>query len=180
MENTMRDLQDVVAEHIYQTMHGREINDSRLGPVLVPHMLGITPIGKTHDEDNERDTILDPEHEFWQTYIEDVDTRALAMSKIITAIKLLKDHDTLNITYPDGVDGDIMYVEVEPPNEDIMPPAFADPQPPVVPAECVNCGQMATARVRLVPRMNGYNARYSVYCSACDTTGMYSVALTRE
>jgi len=176
----MRDLQDVVAEHIYQTMHGREINDARLGPVLVPHMLGITPIGKEHNEENETGTILDPDHEFWQAYIEDIDSHKMALAKIITAIKLLKDHDKLNITYPDGEDGDIMYIEVEPPNEDIMPPAFAEPQPPVIPAECVNCGQTATARVRLVPSMSGYNARYSVYCSACETTGVYSAPLTRE
>lgn len=112
MTNKMYDLRRRVAQCMYDAMNGREI-DVMDGPTPhLPHMLGITPIGEIHDPKDEEGTILDPSEAFWNEYTEDVETRRAVSKKIETAIRSLQKDGYVDITYPYGEEGDIIYVEI--------------------------------------------------------------------
>ncbi len=179
MIHTMIDLQDVVADHMYEAVHGREINTEKFGPVLVPHMLGITPIGVTHSEEEEHDTLLDANHPFWERYDEDIETNAEAQMKIITAIKILKENDRVSITYPDGRDGDTMYIEIEPTT---TPDTDTHTAPRAAPAttRCAVCGAQVDAVTSIEEDSGCYFLQMCVDCEHCGTGSQHSLPFVRD
>jgi len=112
MTNTMEDLRRACAERLRDTIHGREF-DVMVEDVQVPHMIGITEVGEVHDEASEDGTLLDPSHNFWTTFHEDISTREEALSKIKSAIYTLRGDGILRITYPYGINAEIIYCEVD-------------------------------------------------------------------
>lgn len=179
MTHTMIDLQDVVADHMYDAVHGREINTEKFGPVLVPHMLGITPIGVSHSEEKEHGTLLDANHQFWDRYDEDIETNAEAQIKIITAIKILKENDRVSITYPDGRDGDTMYIEIEPTiaTDDDTPTA---PRAAPATTRCAACGAQIDAVTSIDEDAGHYFLRMRVECEYCGTSAHHSIPFVRD
>lgn len=134
----------------------------------LPHMLGITPLGKVHDPDNERMTLLDSGHPFWKEYEESVRTRNRVTEKVETAIRSLKEDGSFRLTYPYGEEADIIYVEVD----------KLTPQTRNMKTTCKECGEPITAQPDLQHvHPSQYCLAISLDCEACDFDAVYEQTL---
>lgn len=158
MVNTMENLREEVASRLRNSMHGREIDMMESVKPRVPHMLGITPLGKIHDPKNEEMTLMDTKHPFWQEYEEDIRTKNQAMEKIETAIRSLKEDDIFRMTYPYGEEAEVIYVECEK-----LQATGNDMK-----TTCAECGAILTAQPDLVENSGYYHLRFSLDCDKCD------------
>lgn len=163
-ENTMLDLKEEVQTRLRNALHGREI-DERANDVRLPHMLGITPIGKVHDPKNEDMTLLDPEHPFWSSYHEDVSTANEVVEKVETAVRLLKEDGAFRITYPYGEDADISYTEVD----DVR-------QKSSYTVLCDSCDGIASASLDIEHR-GSYTIVVDIFCEDCGNISTHTVRL---
>lgn len=166
--NTMEDLRREVASRLRNALHGRQI-DLMKTSVELPHMLGITPIGKEHDPRNEEMTIIDPKHPFWNDYESTVDTERKAIDEVTDAIRSLRKDGTFKKTYPHGEEADIVYVEVD----------TLDPDANEMETECQECGASVDADVSLEPMGDSYSFYVAVDCSSCGFSGAYKRPLIR-
>lgn len=166
----MADLREEVAIRLRNSLHGREI-DTMENTVEIPHMLGITPLGKIHDPNNEELTLLDPKHEFWQQYYEEVNTKHVVHKKIETAVRSLREDGTFTMTHPYGEEADITYVEVE----------RLDRQPEqAMTTECLDCGERIDARLSVNLAGKTYLTNVDIDCPHCDFSNTYSRQLIRR
>jgi len=169
MVNTMADLRREVAVRLRNSLHGREIDMMESVKPTLPHMLGITPVGKEHDPDNEEMTLLDTRHEFWQDYVEEVLSERTAKEKIETAVRSLKEEGTFRMTYPYGEEAEVVYVEVD----DVV----SEETP--LSADCAECGSVTTAVPRLTNKGSTYALRVSVSCDECGFSATYDANMVR-
>jgi len=169
MVNTMADLREEVASRLRNSMHGREIDMMETVKPRVPHMLGVTPLGKIHDPDNEEMTLLDTKHPFWQEYEEDIRTKNQVMEKIETAIRSLKEDDIFRMNYPYGEEAEVIYVEVEK-----LQATSNDMK-----TTCAECGTILTAQPDLVQTNGYYHLRFSLDCDKCDFSRLLEQKLQR-
>lgn len=170
MVNTMADLRQEIATRLRNSLHGREIDTMDTVTPRVPHMLGVTPLGKVHDPNNEEMTLMDTQHPFWQEYEEDIRTKNKLMEKIETAIRSLKEDNIFKITYPYGEEADIMYCEVEKlssTNNDIK-------------TTCKECGALLTTQPDLVENDGYYHLSFSIDCPECEFAASLKRKLIRE
>lgn len=121
----------------------------------LPHMLGIVPIGAISTPEAEEGTILDPSHEFWNDYYEDINTENGVKREIADAIQSLKDDGLLEIRSPYGEDAGIMYVEV-----DTMASKTGDME-----AKCIECGGTLSGHPELVRESGDYSFLVTVECN---------------
>lgn len=170
MVNTMADLREEVASRLRNSMHGREIDMMETVKPRVPHMLGITPLGKVHDPKNEEMTLLDTKHPFWQDYEEDVRTKNQVMEKIETAIRSLKEDNIFRMNYPYGEEAEVIYVEVEK-----LQPTANDMK-----TSCKECGTILTAQPNLTQDRGHYYLKFSIDCPDCEFAGVYEQNLHRK
>lgn len=169
MVNTMADLREEVASRLRNSLHGREIDMMETVKPRVPHMLGITPLGKIHDPENETMTLMDTRHPFWQEYEEDIETNNQVMEKIQTAIRSLKEDNIFRMTYPYGEEAEVIYVEVE----KIQPSSNS------MKTTCAECGAILSAQPDLIQSDGYYNLRVSVDCDKCDFSRVLEQNLQR-
>lgn len=113
--NTMKDLKKIVHLQMYQAIDGRTVDQYINGKVELPHMLGVAQIGDTWTYEDYEDTILDPSHEFWDDYIDDVNTIGAAEEAVEMAIRILHQSGDFNVYFPKGEEAGIVYAEVEKP-----------------------------------------------------------------
>lgn len=165
--NTLEDLREYVRKRLQDTLHGMEI-DTFKNDVRIPHMLGITDVGDSHDPDVEDGTILDPSHTFWDDWHSDITSRYQAVEKVMAAIETLKEDDILSLTYPYGEEAEILYVEVSDTSSETT-----------VPTECVNCGSSVSATVGATPtRM--YLLTLEVSCDECGHSAVYETSMVKR
>lgn len=165
--NRMDDLRREVASRLRNSLHGREI-DMMENRIELPHMLGITPIGKIHDPHNEEMTILDTKHPFWQEYHETVNTKSAVTEKVETAIRSLKKDDIFRMTYPFGEEAEVVYVEV-----DKMGIEQEDT------TTCMECDAEIVYNLDLVNNGSSYFFEVELDCPECDFTGKFERGMTR-
>jgi len=150
-------------------LHGREI-DMMKTVVEVPHMLGITPIGKLHDPLNEEMTLLDPKHQFWKGYESDVRTKNAVMDKIQTAIRSLRKDGTLRKTYPYGEEAEIVYIEVD----------RLDSNKKKSVTQCKQCGKEISYGLDLVNSGELYFIETQLDCPSCDFSQSFKRSMRRQ
>ena len=168
--NTMADLRREVASRLRNSLHGREI-DMMEHTVEIPHMLGVTPIGKIHDPQNEKLTLLDPQHQFWKNYDDDIRTKRAATEEIETAIRSLKKDGILRKTYPYGEEAEVVYVEVD---------KLADTEDRGR-IECLNCEALVPYSLSLELKKEGtYAVQTTIDCNECDFSRSYGRSLVRQ
>lgn len=158
MVNTMADLREEVASRLRNSMHGREIDMMESVKPRVPHMLGITPLGKIHDPQNEEMTLMDTRHPFWQEYEEDISTKNQVMEKIETAIRSLKEDNIFRMNYPYGEEAEVIYIEVD----------KLQQMDSTMKTTCAECGAILTAQPNLVEDGDYYTLTFSLDCDVCD------------
>lgn len=173
--NTMADLREECAIRMRKALHGREI-DTLENPVHTPHMLDITPIGAIHTHKVEEGTIMDPEHQFWQDFEEEVRTRGKARRKIESAIRSLRKDDIFRMTYPYGEEADIVYCEVD---------EMGNRGSTLLPTECHECGESIEVPLELdynegFDGRGNYSLKVRVDCPHCDFTRYMRSNLTRQ
>jgi hypothetical protein len=169
MVNTMADLREEVASRLRNSLHGREIDMMESVKPRLPHMLGITPLGKSHDPNNEQMTLLDTQHPFWHEYEEDIRTQNQVTEKLETAIRSLREDNIFNITHPYGEEAEIMYCEVEK-----LQPSASDMK-----TSCKDCGSLLTTQPNLDEESGHYYLKFSMDCPDCEFSGTYKEHLTR-
>jgi hypothetical protein len=170
MVNTMEDLRHEVASRLRNSLHGREIDMMEGVKPRLPHMLGITPLGKVHDPKNEEMTILDTSHPFWTDYEDDVRTKNKLMEKVQTAIRSLKEDDIFRMTHPYGEEADVIYVEVD----------KVQPTDNSMKTSCKECGTTLSADPLLNEGRGTYHLSFSLDCPECDFSGIYEQSLVRK
>ena len=159
-----KDLKEVVKKRLQQSVDGEEVDTLRQ-EVTIPHLLGITPLGGAHDRSNEEDTLLDPNHSFWEKYDENVSSRRDAFSHIDRALRLLKEDDTLEIMYPYGEEADIVYMEINGAQE----------------TECVECGSSETYTNTWFEVAGRHYAQVlEVNCQECGFSGQFERVYSRR
>lgn len=146
MTNTMADLRQECAARLREALHGREI-DTLENDIEIPHMLGIAPIGTIPTDKVEEGTLLDPAHEFWTDYEEEVRTSGKAHRKVESAIRSLRKDDIFRMTYPYGEEADIVYCEVD---------EMAESGDALLTTECASCEETVEAPLSL-ELSNGYS-----------------------
>jgi len=167
MVNTMEDLREEVASRLRNSLHGREIDMMETVRPRIPHMLGVTPLGKVHDPKNEEMTLLDPQHPFWQSYEDDVRTKNQLSSKVQTAIRSLKEDGVFRMNYPYGEEAEVVYVEVD----KLHPTANA------MNTSCKECGATVMTQPNLEEELGRYHLKFTIDCPECDFTSSYSQPL---
>lgn len=157
-------LNEYVRQRLHETLNGREI-DMFHETCEVPHMIGVTPIGEPHSRSKEDETILDPDHSFWEKHSENALTRREIAHKIERSIRILREKDVLELYYPYGEEADIVYVEV-------------DGSPSI---ECLDCGSRETySDQRTIPSGDAYELVIEVDCLDCEFSGEYGRRLSRR
>lgn len=151
----MADLRREVSRRLRDTLHGREIDTIEYGTPEMEHMLGVVPLGAISTEKVEKGTILDPEHDFWQAYYEDINTENAVRTEIETAMKSLKEDDIFRVTTPYGDDAGILYVEVG-----------STEQNDIV-TTCVECGASIETKPEIVLERDRYVIQFDIDCSSC-------------
>lgn len=158
MPNTMADLRREVARRLRDTLHGREIDTMEKGTPEIEHMLGVVTLGAISTPQSENGTILDPSHEFWQSYYEDVNTENGIRREIETAMQSLKEDGVFRVTTPYGEDAGILYVEV----------GEMDDKPNRMITTCAECGERIPTEPELKMSYGRYRLVFDLQCSECD------------
>lgn len=173
MSNTMSDLREVVSSRMRNTLHGREIDMISPPTPRIPHMIGVTPLGKEHDVRNVDGTLLDPQFDFWESYEPSVETKREVKKEIETAIRSLDKSGELRMEYPYGEDAGIVYIEVD--NMRKNNRTLFDGE-----TVCADCGSKTTAQPTLVQTNNSYNISVSVECEECKFSAVFETPLVRK
>lgn len=170
MTHTMADLRREVAKRLRETLHGREIDTMERGMPELEHMLGIVTIGAISTPEAEKGSLLDPEHEFWSGYYEDVNTKNGVRGEIESAMHSLKDDNILRISTPYGEEAGIMYVEVgdieETPNRMVT--------------VCTECGESIPTEPELKHSYGMYSLSFSLDCPECDFSEVLGMNLNKQ
>lgn len=169
MVNTMADLRQEVAVRMRHSLHGREIDMMENVKPTLPHMLGVTPIGKIHDPNNEEFTILDSRHRIWQDYVDDVSTQREVTEKIETAVRSLKEDGTFRMTYPYGEEAEVVYIEVD---------RLAQEGARLM-SSCAECGAKTSAVPQLELKGSAYVLGLEISCESCGFSGVYESMMVR-
>jgi hypothetical protein len=159
-ENTMSDLRREVASRLRETLHGREIDTMEKGMPEIEHMLGVVTIGAISTDKAENGTILDPDHDFWNSYHKDVDTKNAVEENIWTAMKSLFEDDVFRVTTPYGEDAGILYVEVDEISEDKNTQAMV--------TTCAECGASIQTEPELKMDYGQYRMVFDLDCRECE------------
>ena len=168
--NTMEDLRREVARRMKRTLDGREIDVIEQGVrPRIPHMIGVTPVGRVHDPNNEEDTLMDHNHEFWQSYAENITTKSQVDRKIQTAIESLSEDNLLRISWPQGREAEIMYVEVDIPNRSSKN----------LQTTCPECDSLIQTGLNLLQNNDQYNLNLLVDCDNCEYSTKVGRALEK-
>ncbi len=174
----MRDLCDSVGNRMHIALDGREIDMGQNVKPSLPHMLGITAIGRVHDPTKEEGTLLDPSIEFWQEYNNGrdeqdiVETKRQVREKIETAIRLLQEENVVNMKMPYGENSDLVYVSVD----DEMKKSHS----PKRDTECIECGSRAHCVESIeTDERSGYKEVITVVCTDCEFEQAYELNLTQ-
>lgn len=173
--NTMADLRRECARRLRQSLHGREI-DTLENNVETEHMLGIVPIGAISTPQVTAGTILDPKHEFWENFEEDVTTENGVKRRIESAIRSLRKDNVFRMTYPYGEEADIIYCEV-----DRLDSAGDNS----LPTHCAECGKVIDAEFAL-DCSTGYGDKpaylfvFTINCPYCDFSQKLETNLERQ
>lgn len=171
----MADLRRECAARLRETIHGREI-DMMENTVQLPHMLGITTIGTIHTHDAEKGSLLDPKHEFWQDFEEEITTGGQARRKVESAVRSLRADDIFRMTYPYGRDAEIVYCEVD---------SMEQSGETLLTTQCGECGETIDVPLSLDydAGYDGERAFYSlsvdIDCPHCDFRSVREVPLRR-
>lgn len=174
MKNT-KDLREKVTPLLREALHGRTVDMMQSVEPELPHMLGYTEIGVTHDLSSEAGTLLDPSHAFWDDYYRDVETGEDAREEVITAVESLRADGTFQLSYPYGEEGGIAYIEVLDPKESRVQGSKETYKLP-----CENCDQTLRTSPSLVLYSSYCKLKVSVDCGECGFTGTYSRKLVKE
>lgn len=169
----MQDLREEVATRMRAAMHGREI-DYYGKEATYPQMLGIVEFGEKSSSKKEEGTLLDPEHEFWEEWHEDLVTGYSVKQHIQTAIRSLKDDGIFRVSYPydsEGREADTAYVEVD----EIGHNALLDTTVP-----CEDCGSLTQAQCTITYDDERYRLRMVIDCDDCEQSGVYSIGFSRR
>jgi hypothetical protein len=170
--NTMDDLHREVQKRLHESLDGKEI-DMEEGPLpRVPHMLGITSLGAIHTRHAEKGTLLDPRHQFWDEYEEDVNAPSEVERKIETAIRSLKADGLFSITYPHGEDSDLVYCEAE--------PIEREEPSTTLQTTCPKCDTELYPSPLLDLHTHSGHIKVSVDCGECDFAADYETTLERQ
>lgn len=169
MVNTMGDLRQEVASRLRNTLDGKEIDMMENVTPRLPHMIGVTPLGKVHDPNNEEMTLMDTQHQFWEEYEEDIRTKNQVTEKLETAVRSLREDDIFTITHPYGEEAEIIYCEVDKESADNN-----------MQTSCKECGAPVTAQPNLTEDTGHYYLTFSIDCSKCDFSGLYQQNLQRR
>ncbi len=157
MTNTMKDLRREVATRLQDTLDGREIDTMEKGQLEIEHMLGIVTIGAISTPKCESGTLLDPDHEFWQSYEHNINTRNAVEEKIITAMESLQDDGMFRVSSPYGDDAGILYVEVD----------TIDETDDKLTTECAECGEKIHTELNLQMYYGTYRIVFDLDCTDC-------------
>lgn len=167
--NTMADLRKEIASRLRETLHGREIDTLHGRTPELPEMIGVVSVGQSSTSADERGTILDSRHEFWQNYYKDINTRRQVTDEIQTAIHSLRDDGTFEMTEPYGEDAGILYTEVSAVGENSVSMS----------TECANCGGYISTTPTLEQKGGHYFHQYSLDCSECEFSRTLETRLNR-
>lgn len=167
--NTMEDLRREVASLMRETIHGREI-DTLENTVEIPHMIGVTPIEEPHASKNNRGTILDPSHEFWDEWHDDFVTESTTSQKVESAIRSLAEDKIFENTYPYGESADIIIPKI-----DRVEKMKVD-----VSTRCLECGEEIIPSLSIEDSSSTYELEFSVSCADCGNGGIYSTNFIRK
>jgi hypothetical protein len=169
-ERTMEELREYTGRRLRDAIHGREIDMMKPVRPHLPHMLGLCDIGEVVAPRVIDGSILDSRHEFWDDYYKEVNTRNKAKSEVISAIESLKADGLFRMSYPYGEDGEIIYVEVDDPDQY----SIRCRQNNSITTHCKECNHTLRTSPDLVLYNNYYHLRFSVACDNCGFTGNYS------
>lgn len=154
----MADLRREVAKRLRDTLHGREIDTMEKGTPELPHMLGIVTLGAITTDKAEKGTLLDPDHEFWQSYYQNVNTKNAARREIQSAMQSLKEDNIFRVSAPYGDEAGIMYVEV----------GDIDAKPNRMMTVCTECGASIPTEPELKHSYGRYRLEFELDCPDCD------------
>lgn len=155
---------EYVRQLLKETLDGREI-DMMHHEIETPHMIGVSPIGSSHSRSNEHDTILDPQHSFWEKASQNPSSRREIREKVERSIRILKEKDVFRVLYPYGEEAEVVYTEVD--------------GPPGV--ECAECGSTETySRDRIECIGESYAYVFRIDCLSCDYDGVFERPLSRR
>jgi hypothetical protein len=116
--NTEQDLRRSVARHLKDALGGKEVDTDEIIPMpRIPHMLGITDLDSIHDPNNEENTLLDPQSQFWNEFDGEVRTRRAVLNRVQETMHSLEDDELFRVTYPYGLESGVISVEVDIPVE---------------------------------------------------------------
>ncbi len=174
MTNTMKDLRRAVQARLHETLDGKELDMMEGITPKIPHMLGITSLNAVHTHYSEDGTLLDPTSDFWQNYEEDVNTKSGCHRKIESAIRSLKKDGLMNVTYPYGVEADIIYCEVEPVDDKT---SITDTLGTTIESSCPECGTDLNPSPLLDLYSGSAQLKVSVKCEACEFSASYGTTL---
>lgn len=171
---TMADLRVYVAKRLHDALHGRTVDMMQAVTPELEHMLGLADIGEVAGPGHREGSILKPDHEFWDEYVNaDVRTERAATEEVITAIESLREDDLFRMTYPYGEEGGIAYIEVDDPRQT----SFTENS---LGAICKSCGEPLSPSPNLVLTNGYYYLKASIDCDSCDYQTTVSRKLIRE
>jgi hypothetical protein len=124
----------------------------------LPHMLGIVTIGAISTDKAIKGSLLDVNHEFWESYYEDVNTQTAVKNEIESAIRSLKEDGVFRVSTPYGDDAGIWYCEVGDIDED----------PNRMVTVCTECGSSIPTEPELKHSYGRYSLVFDLDCPDCD------------
>jgi hypothetical protein len=137
----------------------------------LPHMLGIVTIGAIPTDKATKGSLLDPDHQFWETYYEDVTTKGKAQRKIESAVRSLKEDNIFQVNTPYGEDAGIWYCEV----------GTVDDSPNLMRTECLNCGESLSTEPNLTVQVHGkYSLNFEISCESCGFNETFGAPLHKQ
>lgn len=173
-ENDMADLRREVARRLNEALGGKTVDMMEGVKPRLPHMIGATPLDEVVDPEHFSDTLIDPSHDFWDDYYEDISTEGKATEELITAIESLREQDLFRMIRPYGEEAGIIYCEVDDPDQyEIVP------NPTSIETVCKSCGESTTTRPNLVLTNGHYHLTFTIDCEHCDFTSTFERNLIR-
>lgn len=170
MTNTMADLRREVARRLRETLHGREIDTMEKGMPELPHMLGIVTIGAISTNKATKGSLLDCDHEFWDSYYETVKTDSKAEQEIESAMRSLKDDNIFRVSTPYGEEAGIWYCEV----------GDIDEKPNRMVTVCTDCGASIPTEPELTHTYGRYSLVFNLDCPECDFSAKLGNKLIKQ
>jgi hypothetical protein len=165
----MKDLKDLVAQQIDDTIGGHMF-DLTSENLTVTQMIGVAEIDGGKEAYQTDDTILDPEHPFWNDWYDGRVTQFNKFELVEAAVYLLVKDEILMITDVYGEDSDLVYVEV-----DNTPDNHVNTS-----VRCQECGHPAGASVEFLPTSPNYTLQMNITCAHCGESGVYTSVLVKE